>query len=383
METFSAALKRVEAELEAVKGKGRGDTSLIAKVEQAVQRDPRACITFDERGFATLRAAGGRWEAGRFETPTLAELKARVVERQSRLSSTSSDRTVRLSVLTGASALSDIGTLQGFADDGSLFQVASQFDCLEATDAFIAPIADYLRDPTQGPRASISAFPGTFVRHYAAPRHPSPPRGREGSTFVQTEQEQLNLLAHFERVAHVNCGYLQTEHVKDPLAFARLLEDDFEQIRVGVHEGVEVVFGGSWSGPIRSPAPRIAQVFTSTWAGGGYSRGDLGPFHDVTLRQLQRGAYLGTFLAAAALGQRRVVTTMIGGGVFGNPAEVIWDAILWSLDQLAPILPAPLEVVVNARSGIDDARRDVVRARVKATGGELIDCHGSASRVSA
>lgn len=375
METFSAALKQIGAELEAARG--RGDTSVVAKVEREVQRDPEACISFDARGFATLSAAGGRWAAGRFEAPTLAELKTRVMAR-----ARAPGANVRLSVLTGTSPLSDIGTLQGFADEGSLFQVASQFDCLEAPDASIAPIADYLSDPTQGPRASISAFPGTFVRHYAAPRHPAPALGGAEDRFVQTEQEQLNLLAHFAHVAHVNCGYLQTEHVKDPAAFARLLEDDFEQLRVGVHEGVEVVFGGGWSGPIRSPAPRIAQVFTSTWAGGAYSRGDLGRHHAPTLRQLQRGAYLGTFLAAAALGQRRVVTTMIGGGVFGNPAEVIWDAILWSLDQLAPLLPAPLEVVINARSGVEHARRDAVMARIEATGGELIECQGASFRVS-
>lgn len=382
MLTFSGSLRRVGDELAVAQG--QGDTSLVARVERDVQRDP-SCISFDADGFATLRAAGGQWDAGRFEAPTLAELRARVAARPK-----TPGARVSLSVLTGASPLSDIGTLQGFADEGSLFQVASQFDCLEAMDPYLAPIADYLRDPTQGPRASISAFPGTFLRHYAAPRsgpspRPSPPSGGEGDArFVQTEAEQLNLLAHFCRdgVASVNCGYLQTENIRDPAAFARSLEADFEQLRVGVHEGVEVVFGGGWGGPIRTPAPRIAQVFTSTWAGGGYSRGELGRHHEPVLRQLQRGAYLGTFLAAAALGQRRVVTTLIGGGVFANPAELIWDAILWAVDALAPILPAPLEVVINARSGLDVSRRAEITARVAATGGELIECQGLDVRVT-
>jgi hypothetical protein len=359
--TLSESLKRVAAE----RTEGKGDTSVVSRVEREVQDNP-SCLEFDERGFATLKAAGGCWAAGRFTTPTLTQLKAAASARVRQPGAR-----VTFSVLTGSSPLSDIGTLQGFADEGSLFQVASQFNGLEARDPYIAPIAHYLTDPTQGPRASISAFPGTFVRHYAAPR-------ADGSRFVQTEQDELNLLEHFCRpgVASVKCGYLQTENVADPVTFARLLEDDFDQLRVGLHEGVEVVFGGGWGGPIRMPAPRIAQVFTSTWAGGGYSQGTLGAQHTRVLKQLQRGAYLGTFLAAAALSQRRVVTTMIGGGVFDNPAHLIWDAILWSLDQLEGVLAEPLEVVVNARSGIEPSARAAVQARIKASGGELLDCDG-------
>jgi hypothetical protein len=363
--TFSKAMQRLAAS----QSQGNGDTSIVAEVERAVRGNP-GCLAFDARGFATLSAAGRRWEAGRFETPTLAQLRQRASARAKQ-----ADARVTFSVMTGQSPLTDIGTLQGFADEGSLFQVASQFNGLEARDAYLAPIAEYLTDPTQGPRASISAFPGTFVRHYAPPR-------ANGGRVEQTAQSQLNFLEHFCRpgVAAVHSGYLMTQNIADPAAFARLLEDDFDQLRVGVHEGVEVVFGGGWGGPIRSPAPRIAQVFTSTWAGGGYSQGTLGAHHEPVLRQLQRGAYLGTFLAAAALGQRRVITTLIGGGVFDNPAALIWDAILWALEELDAVAAAPLEVVVNARTGIEPSRRAAVHARIAASGGELIACDGPTVR---
>ena len=52
--------------------------------------------------------------------------------------------------------LTDIGALQASAPPGSLFQVASQFNCLESPGAYVTPVAAYLGDPTQGPRASIS-----------------------------------------------------------------------------------------------------------------------------------------------------------------------------------------------------------------------------------
>jgi O-acetyl-ADP-ribose deacetylase (regulator of RNase III) len=67
-------------------------------------------------------------------------------------------------------------------------------------------------------------------------------------------------------------------------------------------------------------------------------------------RQLQRAAYLGTLLAAAALGHSRVVLTLIGGGVFANPIGVIWDAIGWAVDQVGHFLHRDLLVVVNGRN---------------------------------
>jgi AhpD family alkylhydroperoxidase len=107
-------------------------------------------------------------------------------------------------VLDGASPATDIGALQATAPAGSLFQVASQFNCLEAPYATVTDIADYFHDSTQGPRASISAFPGTFVRHYAAP-------GRAGTRFVQTTNgRQLNLLDEL-------CGKI-LDYVKRPHA---------------------------------------------------------------------------------------------------------------------------------------------------------------------
>ena len=51
----------------------------------------------------------------------------------------------------------------------------------------------------------------------------------------------------------------------------RKLTDRIESIRVGTHEGAEVVLGYDFAGSVAGPEPRrIAQVFTSTVAGGGY-----------------------------------------------------------------------------------------------------------------
>ena len=145
-------------------------------------------------------------------------------------------------------------------------------------------------------------------------------------------------------------GYFTGEGVGDPVRIVTSLIDHFGQIRVGVHDRAEVVLGYNWDGavPASSP-PSIAQVFTSTVAGGMYGgERTLGRVHFTsTCRQLLRAAYLGTMLAAVSLGRRRVVLTLIGGGVFGNPIPLILESIKWAVEQVEPLLASDLEVVLN------------------------------------
>jgi O-acetyl-ADP-ribose deacetylase (regulator of RNase III) len=75
-----------------------------------------------------------------------------------------------------------------------------------------------------------------------------------------------------------------------------------------------------------------------------------------------RAAYLGTLLATAGLGHGRVVLTLIGGGVFGNPHEEIWSAILWSLAELPKSWSGPLDVLVSAREGAPELAREAARS---------------------
>jgi hypothetical protein len=315
-------------------------------VEEAVRRDPSACFAFGADGHATLTAEGRSFRAGRFETPNIAELRERA--RQARDRAAPASPTLRLHVFDGASAGTDIGALQALAPPGSLFQVASQFNCLESPSPQIVPVFDYFDDPTQGPRASISAFPGTLLRHYAAPAD-------DGTRFVQRDQgPQINLLASVcaPDVAAVRCGYLTPDSIRKPAAFARALEDRFDDIRVGVHDGVEVVFGHDWLGPVSAnDRPQIAHVLTSTLAAGLY--GHVRASDDdvlAVIRQLQRAAYAGTLLAAAHLGKSHVVLTMIGGGVFGNPVAIVWESILWAADLVAPLLHEDMCILVNGYS---------------------------------
>jgi len=64
---------------------------------------------------------------------------------------------------------------------------------------------------------------------------------------------------------------------------------------------------------------------------GGYGQGEAiaGPA-GALCQQLLRATYLGTLLAAADLDKERVLLTMIGGGVFGNPHELIIESLVFS-----------------------------------------------------
>src|SRR5262249_44824876 len=152
----------------------------------------------------------------------------------------------------------------------------------------------------------------------------------------------LDLLADTfaPEVARVQSGYLMGHNVRDVRALVAALEANFDSIRVGVHEGVQVVLGYDFAGSVRdSERRRIAQVFTSTVAAGGYGGGSLrGAELEGACRPLLRAAYLGTLLAAALLRQRYAVLTLIGGGVFGNPIPLIWDSIRWAAAEAEPLL---------------------------------------------
>jgi hypothetical protein len=345
-----------------------GDATQVARAEAEVKANPSRCVRFNDLGDATVYAAGRRYEGGRFEIPRLCELRARALSARERAGRPPA--VLRLWVLDGSGPLTDIGALQATAAPGSLFQVASQFNCLESPGRFVTEVAEYFHDPTQGPRASISAFPGTLVRHYAAP-------APDGGRFVQTtDGPQIDLLADVcePGVARVVNGYLRSSAIADPPAFARALDERFEAIRVGVHQGVEVVLGHDWSGAVDSaPHRTITQVCTSTLAGGMY--GDLDesqPAFATICQRLQRAAYLGTLLSAAALGKDRVALTLIGGGVFANPIEIIWDAILWAADQTRHMLHRDLVVVVNGRNLGEQLPSHELRTAARSRGGGLL-----------
>ncbi len=338
------------------------DGGLVARAEAMVRADPLGAFALDPSGIATLMLDERCWCAGRFETRSIGELRA----------CSSGDRggTARLWVFVGDGPATDIGGLQATIGGSPLFQVASQFNCLESPGPWIVPVARYFADPTQGPRAAISAFPAALQRHHAAP-------GLNGDRFVQTtDQEQIDLLADVFPPGRspVRNGYLAGDGGLGGDAVATALEDQFDAIRVGVHDQAEIALGYDWYGAVDDAEPhRVTQCFTSTVAAPYGGEGVFGLEFERVCRQLLRAAYLGTLLAAIALDRSPVVLTLVGGGVFGNPRELIWESIMWAFERVEVPAARLLEVIVNARKLGDGGLMETVLSDVRHRGGAVLE----------
>jgi hypothetical protein len=340
------------------------DGGIVRMVEAHVRDDPRRAFGFDSSGRASLKLDERSWSAGRFETPSIGELRAR---------SSGQGGVRRLWVFAGEGPATDIGGLQATIGGQPLFQVASQFNCLESPGPWIVPVAAYFSDPTQGPRASVSAFPSTLHRHYAAP-------GAAGRFAQQTDHVQIDLLADVFAAGRspVSNGYLADAGRLGSEAVATALEERFDHIRIGVHDDVEVVLGYDWYGAIDDGSQgRIAQCFTSTAAGASYgARRAFGACFERVCLQLLRAAYLGTLLAAVTLGRSPVVLTLVGGGAFGNPLELIWESIAWAFDQVHVPDSRRLDVIVNARNLRDLRLIETILSDVRQRAGVLLEFDG-------
>jgi hypothetical protein len=214
------------------------------------------------------------------------------------------------------------------------------------------------------------AVDGTLVRHYAAP-------APGGMRFIQrTNGQQLNLLEAVcgpDDAVRVDNGYLTSHNIPNPAALAEALEARFDELRTGMHDAVEVVFGYDWDGPVPgAPYQTVAQVLSSTLAAGGYSRLDAAdPAMSAVMRQLQRAAHFGALLAAAVLGKSYAVVTLVGGGVFGNPVPMIWESMLWAMDAVRPLLHRSLLVVINGYNLGRHVPAHVLHEAAAARGGML------------
>jgi len=114
----------------------------------------------------------------------------------------------------------DIGLLQANPFfNGAVFQVASNFSTLEPSDKNAGPedctLDDYENDKTQGPKASLSALPGLFLRMYGVFRQQGPPYSNPVKSFYgakspldwrQANDRQVELLS--ETGIPVQNGYI-------------------------------------------------------------------------------------------------------------------------------------------------------------------------------
>ena len=277
--------------------------------------ETRSMLVHDGR---TLRSTvnGRTFDAGHFTTPTLHSLREIADQKRG-----SGRVVVRHEIVGDALELHALPE-----NEGALFQVASQLNCLEFADPREIPengVTQYATDPTQGPACSLAAAAATVARNYFIEVD-----GERG----QTETRQLNLLSGIQRrigesLIDVKNGYTFSDESRLALAkeaIARHDRDDLMgDLRIGIHAGVEVTFAKRFEPPAKPR--RVSQAFCSALSCG-YASGSLESWRPIATLVLD-AAYEATLLAAIATNTKRVWLTLLGAGAFGNDLAWIEQAI--------------------------------------------------------
>lgn len=260
---------------------------------------------------------------------------------------------------------------------GAVFQVASNFDCLEGGGAEHSRIMDYLSPGmyVQGEAAAVSAMPGTIYRKYF--------------------HQPVNLLQDFAK--QWNFDYASGYVGKVPNSngqFGALTDAEIMQAAQNVYVGVQsdvCVTGGF--GPTRKelqkcppnqylavkvPAgqeQRITQVFTA--ALNPYYNDPTTPGFKNLAKIFLHAAYDKTVSYAATSKAQKLFLTLVGGGVFHNKLAWIARAIDRACrKEYVTDATEPLDVtlVIYNSAGYKDRAdwniaKQVLQKLVKDTGG--------------
>lgn len=277
-------------------------------------------------------------------------------------------RTVLLDQLNGHIKLSevvaDVQKLHTLPENnGATFQVASQFNLLEMASPDVTPeqgVNGYYFDKTQGPACAIACGAGTIYRNYFVDL---------GTQIGQTAHKQIDCLSDVGAILNnrerklwaMTNGYAlaSSEGLKSiRRELSGLTETDYEalkgKLRIGVQNNAEVT--------ISADKIKVSQCYCSALPVG-YSNIPALQW-EAFFRFVLEATYEATFYAALQnfkkTGNKRLFLTLVGGGVFGNKSEWIFDAIGLALSRFAKV---PLDVKIVSYGASNGQVQDFIAAR--------------------
>ncbi|MCS4034462.1 hypothetical protein [Salinibacter ruber] len=319
---------------------------------------------------------GQTFRCGTLKIPSLADLRTETREVETGEAETSDWKTSEAEIsgaetaeggaLSGASlslrqVVADVQDLHvDPANEGALFQVASQFNLLEMTGPSVVPedgVGRYERDQTQGPACAIAAGAGTIYRNYFAEveTHTGKVESRAGQTdqVGQTAERQINCLEGVgaalgneqEDLWRMENGYALASdaglrRVGEQLRRMSATEKDRlrGRLQVGIQEETEVTLSREAALSEEAAPPEAGHTVTQVYGSAlpvAYSAAPIGlwaPFAKLVLE----AAYEATLRAGIQNGKRSggwtTYLTLLGGGAFGNRSEWIIGAIRRALD---------------------------------------------------
>lgn len=289
---------------------------------------------FKMEGDVLLAPNGRRFRPGRFETPSLAELC-----KQGNANSASGTEPLVVENV--------VGDVRDFIvrpeAEAAVFQVASQFNCLEFVDRGVTPefgVRGYEFDKTQGPAAALSCAASAVWRNYFMHVDVAGACGQRAHCQLNCLQGIVDMLG--SDLLEVRNGYSSSPSVEAlDQKVAAMNDEERDHLRgllqVGVQWSCEVTRArvehvknsttGKWES-IERLGGSITQVFCSAVALG--SSPNLRLWKGLASLVLE-AAYEATLAIAATNvlqgGSRDVYFTLLGGGAFGNGPKWIEAAI--------------------------------------------------------
>jgi len=215
--------------------------------------------------------------------------------------------------------LFDTSSLQVNGPSRALYQVASNFNCLEIAHESVSPfngrfLTNLMVDSTQGPSAAAGCAAGTILR------------------VVLHRQNPLNLLRDTNMPFRNGKVYRKNVVTDQPT--------DYRKIRVGLQTDVTALYDrrrGHLS--YHSDGPQIDQIYTSTCICNAVPSSN-----DPVCESFLRASYEGTYAAAIYRQSSRLVLTAIGGGSFNNNPVQIMRIMGETHQKFSSYLPSECEV---------------------------------------
>ena len=214
----------------------------------------------------------------------------------------------------------DTSALQFRGIDKAMYQVASNFNCMELSSEHQSPFSGYyltnlMSDCTQGPSASAGAGGGAILR---VAHHFEKPINLLRDTILKPKNGKLL--------------YSQAYKLADMV--------DSSEIRIGLHSKVRANFERSrYIFNYNPKGPVIDQVYTSTCK-------CVSSNPNVLSAKLLKAAYDGTYMAAAIKKTPELVLTLIGGMSFRNNEKQIAEAIANAHNKYAQYLQHDCEIIL-------------------------------------
>ena len=175
---------------------------------------------------------------------------------------------------------------------------------------------NYINDNTQGPIASISAGPGAITRVY----------------INNNNNKQINLLGHkyLSPYFTVKNGYVLLNKFNKKLPMDEKKRNDLlGYCQIGYHKNIEVTSRNYYSyyEKLKDKNQIIDQVCCAAINMKNINN-QLNDQNYSKCKFLLNAAYEGTYFCAIKNKRKKIFLTLIGGGVFQNPLNLIYESIL-------------------------------------------------------